>query len=94
LRSPVDAQEAEALGRAAVPLALGGETDRMLTLQRVSDEPYRCEIGRVPIERIANRQRLLPPEFIATDGSGPSAAYLKWLRPLIGAPIPRHHRYV
>jgi 6-phosphofructokinase 1 len=94
LRSRVDAEEAEALGRAAVPLALAGETDQMLTLQRVSDAPYRSEIGRAPIERIANRQRLLPSEFIAADRSGPSAAYLEWLRPLIGAPMPRHRRYI
>ena len=94
LRSPVDAQEAEELGRAAVPLALNGETDQMLTLQRVSDAPYRCDIRPTSIERIANQQRLLPSEFIAGDGSGPTAEYLRWLRPLIGAPIHRHRRYI
>jgi 6-phosphofructokinase len=94
LRSPVDAEEAEALGSAAVKMALDGETDQMLTLQRVSDEPYRYEIGRTAIELIANRQKLLPTEFISPDGSGPSASYLQWLRPLVGARIPRHRRYI
>jgi 6-phosphofructokinase 1 len=94
LRSAVDADEAEALGRAAVPLALGGETDQMLTLQRVSDEPYRSEIGCTPIARIANRQKLLPTEFIAQDGSGPSDAYLTWLRPLVGGRMPQHRLYI
>jgi 6-phosphofructokinase 1 len=94
LRSAVDADEAEALGRAAVPLALGGETDQMLTLQRVSNQPYRSEIGRTPIERIANRQKLLPTEFIAPDGSGPSDAYVDWLRPLVGGRMPKHRRYI
>jgi ATP-dependent phosphofructokinase / diphosphate-dependent phosphofructokinase len=90
LRSEVDAEEAEALGRAAVPLALGGETDQMLTLQRISNSPYRYEIGRTLIERIANRQRLLPPQYLASDGSGPSDAYVQWLRPLVGGRMPRH----
>jgi 6-phosphofructokinase 1 len=94
LRSAVDAEEAEALGREAVRRALSGETDQMLTLQRSSDGPYQCEIGLTPLERIANKQRLLPPEFLATDKSGPSAEFVTWLKPLIGAPIPRHRRYV
>jgi ATP-dependent phosphofructokinase / diphosphate-dependent phosphofructokinase len=94
LRSPVDAEEAEALGRAAVKMAMDGEMDQMLTLQRVSDNPYRYEIGRTAIELIANRQKLLPTGFINTDGSGPSEAYLQWLRPLVGARIPRHRRYI
>ncbi|MFN0073135.1 MAG: diphosphate--fructose-6-phosphate 1-phosphotransferase [Chloroflexota bacterium] len=93
LRSDVDAEEAEALGNAAVPLALRGETDQMLTLQRISDAPYACEISRTPIERIANRQKLLPPDFISVDGSGPSEAYLNWARPLIGANLSTHRRF-
>lgn len=94
LRSPADCTEAEALGREAVRRGLQGETDQMLTLLRTSDTPYRCEIGQTPIERIANRQRLLPAELIAQDGSGPSAAYTRWARPLIGGRLPRHRLYI
>ena len=94
MRSSVDAREAEKLGRVAVPLGLQGESDKMLTLQRVSDSPYRCEVTTVPIQSIANKQRTLPPEMIASDGSGPTKIFSRWARPLIGGRIPRHRRFV
>lgn len=94
LRSPVDAAEAEALGRAAVSLGLAGETDQMLILRRLSDRPYRFEIGLASLERIANQQRLLPAEFIDAERGLPSDAFLDYARPLIGAGLPRHQRYI
>ena len=52
-------------------LALGGHSDRMVTLTRESDQPYVCGAATAPLAEIANIQRLLPDEFIGADGHRP-----------------------
>lgn len=86
--SAVDLAEAEVVGRAAVKLATAGETDVMVTLVRQSDEPYRCATGTARLSAIANRQRLIPDEFIAADGLGLTPAFARYAEPLIGDPLP------
>jgi ATP-dependent phosphofructokinase / diphosphate-dependent phosphofructokinase len=92
LRSRSDADEAEAAGREAVRLALDGQTDLMVVLKRVEEDPYRCELGAAPLQRIANAQRLLPPEFIPAPEAGPTDAFRRYALPLLGDPLPRHAR--
>lgn len=82
--SPVDLMEAEMVGRAGVRLALAGETDRMVTLIRRSEDPYECEVGSAPLSEIANQQRLLPDDFLAADGRGTTAAFRRYALPLLG----------
>jgi ATP-dependent phosphofructokinase / diphosphate-dependent phosphofructokinase len=91
-RSETDAAEALAVGSEAVRLALGGVSDVMVILERESNEPYRCGLGTAPLEAIANRQRLLPPEYVNEAGNGPSDAFRRYALPLLGAPLPRHAR--
>jgi 6-phosphofructokinase 1 len=91
--SPVDLAEAMEVGRAAVGLALRGETDRMVTIVRDADAPYRSHTGSVALELVANRQRLLPDAFIDTSGTGVTEEFLRYARPLIGPePLPRYTR--
>jgi 6-phosphofructokinase len=82
--SPVDQEEAAEVGRAAVRLALEGITDRMVTLVRDSDEPYAWHTDSTPLDAVANRQRLLPDEFIAPDGTGVTEAFHRYAIPLLG----------
>lgn len=84
LASEVDLEEAYAVGGHAVLSALGGEDDKMVTLERVSDEPYACVPGLVPLERVANRQKLLPDEFIDAAGNHVTEAFTSYALPLIG----------
>ena len=90
--SAVDRDEAYRAGQAAVTAALAGESDQMGTLLRQPDPPYRCETGLVPLERVANEQRLLPDAFLDAAGTGVTAAFHDYALPLIGEPLPEHAR--
>lgn len=82
--SPVDLAEAEEVGRAAVRRALGGETDRMITLVRDADRPYRSHTDAAPLADIANRQRLLPDEFLSPDEPATTDEFRRYALPLLG----------
>ncbi|MDQ7844475.1 MAG: 6-phosphofructokinase [Armatimonadota bacterium] len=92
LASPVDVEEAWRVGQAAVEQAVAGQTDQMVVLRRERDEPYRSGIGLVPLETVANRVRPVPDEFIAPAGNDVTEAYLRYIRPLIGGPLPAYAR--
>ena len=55
----------------------------MPAIRRLSDSPYRWDIIEAPLSAVANEERLLPPEFISTDGFGVTKAALRYLAPLI-----------
>jgi 6-phosphofructokinase 1 len=57
----------------------------MTALERVSDDPYRCEIVSVPLEKIANRVRHLDEAFIGADGMSVTDAFRAYMRPILGA---------
>jgi 6-phosphofructokinase 1 len=91
-QSHVDVAEAKMVGRAGVQRACEGVTDKMITLERVSNDPYRCDTGLAPLEEVANAERPVPDEFINDRGNGVTPAFLEYARPLIGAPLPRYAR--
>ncbi len=84
LASAVDVEQAYAVGRAAVELALAGENSVMVTIDRKSDKPYRWTVGSAPLSRIANREKMMPKRFITKDGYGITTACRRYLEPLIG----------
>ena len=91
--SATDVQQAYAVGRHAVELALAGRNAVMATIVRTSDEPYRWQLGSVPIERVANRERKMPKAFISRDGFGITAAARRYLQPLtVGEDYPPFKR--
>ena len=47
------------------------------------DSPYRWDIIEVPLSAVASQEKLLPPEFISTDGFGITEAARRYLAPLI-----------
>ena len=93
LASAVDAEQAYAVGRAAVELALDGQTAVMPTIVRKSDSPYRWGIGVAPLAKVANREKMLPRSFISRDGFAITAACRRYLAPLIvGEDYPPYRR--
>lgn len=90
LASPVDQEEAYLVGQVAVRHAVEGLSDKMVTLVRESDEPYRCTTGLADLELVANAEKLMPDEFIAESGNDVTAAFLEYARPLIGGPLPEY----
>lgn len=90
--SEVDVEEAEAVGAAGARLLLEGISEVMVTIERVSDDPYRSRIGSVPLTEVANRVRLLPHEFIGPDDRSVSDAFRAYALPLIGGALPPYGR--
>ncbi len=83
IASRVDVEQAYAVGKAAVELAVAGVNAVMPTIVRRSDRPYRWSIGHVPLGEVANKEKKLPREYIREDGFGITASCRRYLEPLI-----------
>jgi 6-phosphofructokinase 1 len=88
--SKVDAEQAYAVGKAAVDYALAGMNAVMPVIVRTSDAPYRWKIEPAPLMKVANHEKKMPKGFITRDGFGITAAARRYLAPLIQgeAPLP------
>jgi 6-phosphofructokinase 1 len=84
IASKVDVEQAYAVGKAAVELALKGRNAVMPTIVRKSSAPYRWTIGEAPLAQVANAEKKVPRHFIAEDGFGITPACRRYLQPLIG----------
>ena len=83
IASRVDVEQAYAVGRAAVELALKGENAVMPTIVRRSDHPYRWSVGKAALADVANQEKMMPRNYITRDGFGITAAARRYLAPLI-----------
>jgi len=83
IASKTDVEQAYALGRAAVEMAIAGKNAMMPTIERVADEPYSWRIGEARLEDVANVEKMMPREFITEDGYGITPACRRYLSPLI-----------
>ena len=84
IASRVDVEQAYAVGKAAVELALKGENAVMPTIVRRSDHPYRWSVGKAALADVANQEKMMPRSYITRDGFGITAAGRRYLAPLIG----------
>jgi 6-phosphofructokinase len=84
IASKVDVEQAYAVGKAALELALKGKNAVMPVIVRRSSKPYRWSIGEAPLSAVANQEKKLPRNFISSDGFGITAACRNYLLPLIG----------
>jgi len=55
----------------------------MPAIRRLSDAPYRWDIIAAPLAEVANQEKLLPPDFISSDGFGITEAARRYMAPLI-----------
>ena len=83
IASQTDVDQALALGKAAVELAVAGANAVMPAIKRNSDRPYRWSIDPVPLSRVANREKKMPRRFISKDGFGITALARTYFAPLI-----------
>ena len=83
IASRVDVEQAYAVGKAAVEMALRGENSVMPAIVRKSDRPYRWTIGTAPLDKVANHEKMMPRSYISRDGFGITAAARRYLAPLI-----------
>ena len=93
LASKTDAEQAWAVGKAAVQYALAGRNAVMPVIVRTSDAPYRWKIEPAPLSKVANHEKKLPKHYISRDGYGITAAARRYLEPLIrGEDPPKYLR--
>lgn len=93
IASKTDVEQAYAVGAAAVRLALQGKSGVMPVIERLSDQPYRWKIGEAQLSKVANREKMMPRNYISKDGFGITAAARRYLEPLIqGEDYPPYDR--
>jgi 6-phosphofructokinase 1 len=83
IASKVDVEQAYAVGKAAVELALKGQNSVMPTIVRVSDNPYKWKVGTAQLSAVANQEKMLPADYITSDGFFITAKARRYLSPLI-----------
>jgi ATP-dependent phosphofructokinase / diphosphate-dependent phosphofructokinase len=83
IASIVDVEQAYALGKSAVELAVLDHNAVMPIIIREQDSPYTWTIGDVPLEKVANQEKKMPASFIRPDGFGITNSCRDYLLPLI-----------
>ena len=83
LASNSDVEQAYALGKAAVEMALDGKNSIMPSIVRLSNNPYKWEIGYGELKDIANVEKMMPENYISEDGFSITKSCREYLLPLI-----------
>lgn len=90
LQSPVDREEANAIGSFSVKSAMEGKSGYMVAIKRVSNNPYKVQLELVPLDKIANRERKFPLDWINSKRNGIKPEFHEYCLPLIGEPLPNY----
>jgi 6-phosphofructokinase 1 len=83
IASRTDVEQAYAVGKAAVEFAVKGHNAVMPAIVRTGSRPYKWKIGIAPLADVANREKMMPRDFITPDGFGITEACRRYLAPLI-----------
>jgi len=83
IASKTDVTQAYLLGKKAVELAVAGQNGVMPIIVRTSNNPYTWEIQTANLKDVANKEKLLPTNFINPEGFGITNACKEYLLPLI-----------
>lgn len=83
LAAATDVEQAYAVGKKGVELALAGKNSVMPTIVRTSQSPYQWELGEAPLSSIANVEKFMPREYITEDGFNITQAGRDYFLPLI-----------
>ena len=93
IASKTDLDQAYAVGVQAVKLAVAGKTAVMPVIKRLSDTPYKWQIGTAPLKNIANIEKSVPRKFISKDGFAVTSAGRRYLNPLIQGEAPTSFKH-
>ena len=83
LASDSDVEQAYAVGQAAVEMALEGKNSVMPAIVRISNNPYKWEIGFGELKDVANVEKMMPKNYISADGFSITDSCREYLLPLI-----------
>ncbi len=81
--SKTDIDESEKIGSAGVAAALSGETGKVMVFRRISDIPYVIDIDAVDASEIANKEKMVPSEWITPAGNDVNENAFRYFLPLI-----------
>jgi 6-phosphofructokinase 1 len=82
--SAIDLEEAYQCGVEAVKMAAKGETGVMVSIKRVSNEPYSITFGKVSLKEVAVAAKPMPPEYFNKEGNYVSSLFIDYMKPLAG----------
>jgi len=81
---PNDLEEAYQCGVHAVKLAEEGQTGYMVTIERVSNNPYTIAYGKALLNDVAVVAKSMPDDFMNKEGNYPTQKFMDYITPLIG----------
>jgi 6-phosphofructokinase len=82
--SAVDSDEAYRCGVEAMKLAEKGESGVMISINRISNNPYHIEFGKVPLNEVAVSAKPMPLKYFNSEGNNVSPEFIEYMKPLIG----------
>ena len=88
IASAIDVEQAYAVGKAAVEFALAGKNAVMPIIVRGKGKRYRWRIGEARLADVANVEKLMPRDFITTDGFHITDKARDYFAPLIVGEAP------
>jgi 6-phosphofructokinase 1 len=83
LASLTDLDEAVLVGKEAVKQALLGSSAKMMGYKRISSSPYQIEVCSYDIADIANKEKVIPREWINEKGNHVTNDFITYALPLI-----------
>ncbi len=83
IASKTDVDQAYAVGKAAVEMAIAGKSGVMPAIIRTNDNPYTWNIAEAPLASVANVEKKMPRDYITADGFHITAQCRAYLAPLI-----------
>ena len=83
LASKSDVEESFLSGQTAVRIAVDGMTDFMVGFQRPEQGEYKCEIKLIPLNDVANTEKVVPKEWINDEGNFVNEKFVEYALPLI-----------
>ena len=93
IASKTDVEQAYSVGEMAVEFALEGKNSVMPSIVRKNTKRYKWSIGEVSLNRVANKEKMLPRNFISKDGYGITKRAIEYLQPLIeGEAYPNYRK--
>jgi ATP-dependent phosphofructokinase / diphosphate-dependent phosphofructokinase len=83
IASKTDVEQAYAVGKSAVEMAIAGKNAVMPAILRKDQAEYEWYIGEAELKNVANVEKMMPAEYISEDGFHITQACREYLSPLI-----------
>ena len=83
IASKTDVLQSYAVGKAAVELAIKGRSGVMPVIVRKSSKPYRWTVGVAELKDVANKEKMMPRDYITGDGFHITDKCRQYLEPLV-----------